>query len=159
MTTTMAHCSANGTSHRTVVASWDFHGPHRKATRKPACPQEILASDLHHSQKTYFPGQCAGEHIGAGAPPSAKDTVDTAPNTSRVARIKRTTFFMKTSLVGIVCGRFPLETHPSFFKARGWKCSKNARSLGSAASVCRQKKRRSGVQAGAIPNDSAPLPN
>ena len=36
--------------------------------------------------------------MGVGAPPSAKDEVDMAPSSSRVASIKRITVFMKNFL-------------------------------------------------------------
>jgi hypothetical protein len=62
---------------------------------------------------SYFPGQFFGAHMAGGAPPSAKDTVETAPSNSTVARIKRTIFFMKPPVVEIV----PLERHPMAFLA------------------------------------------
>jgi hypothetical protein len=43
--------------------------------------------------------QFFGAHIGAGAPPSANDAVDTAPSSSMVARTKRTIFFTKNPLL------------------------------------------------------------
>jgi hypothetical protein len=53
-------------------------------TRRPT-------SALDFSRKAadgYFPGHFDGEHMGVGAPPSAKDEVDTAPNNTNVNRSK-----------------------------------------------------------------------
>jgi hypothetical protein len=71
----------------------EIHGPPSQATRKPDDPQGILDSALF-TIEDYFPGQCPGEHIGAGAPPSANDAVDIAPSNTSVASIRRAIFFM-----------------------------------------------------------------
>ena len=75
-----------------------------------------------------FPLQCPGEHIGGGAPPSAKEEIDTALRSTRVASIRRTIFFMRNLLHGIATRSetnifFLGEEIRSVRKARDEKCS------------------------------------
>jgi hypothetical protein len=48
-----------------------------------------------------LPPQCPGEHRGVGAPPSAKEEIDTALRSTRVAISKRAIFFIGRILRGI----------------------------------------------------------
>ena len=82
---------------RTFVAGEKMHGLHRKATRKPDSPQEVSES-TGAGFRPLFPLHCEGAHIGAGAPPSANDAVETAPNISSVASSRRAIFFTRTPL-------------------------------------------------------------
>src|ERR1700693_1172987 len=61
--------------------------------------------------------------MGVGAPPSAKEEIDTALRRTKVASIKRTIFFIGSILRGIAPTR---EPH-IFFAGGNPKCSKNAR--------------------------------
>ena len=75
-------------------------------TRRPTRSFEFRSLRL----PDYFPGQCPGEHIGAGAPPSANEAVDIAPNNTKVASNKRAIFFIEKFLPGDGC-----PTGPSYF--------------------------------------------
>ena len=96
--------------------------------------RRLLANQTTHKQfwtqlflliEDYFPGQCPGEHIGAGAPPSANDEVDIAPSNTSVASIRRAIFFMIKISQGIA---LPRSRTTIFFRDGGkLKCSKNAR--------------------------------
>ena len=70
----------------------------------------------------YFPPQCPGEHMGVGAPPSAKQEIDTALRSTKVTTIKRTIFFIGRILRGIA----PTRKHHIFFAGGEPKCSKNS---------------------------------
>jgi hypothetical protein len=69
-----------------------FCGLHGETAPTP----DFYASEL----AAYFFGQLPGEHIGVGAPPAAKDEVDTAPKSTKVATIKRSMFFIGKILRG-----------------------------------------------------------
>jgi hypothetical protein len=75
-----------------------IHRLHWQPTRKPHYPQ---ASQLSIRTAAQFDLQCPGAHIGGGAPPSAKEEIETALRSTKVASIRRTIFFMRNPLRGL----------------------------------------------------------
>lgn len=74
-----------------------IHRLHWQPTRKPHYPQ---AGEPSMSVAVQFALQWPGAHIGGGAPPSAKEEIETALRSTRVASIRRTIFFIRISSAG-----------------------------------------------------------
>src|SRR5205085_11616338 len=94
--TAMANCSDSGTSHNVVVSMPEgCMGRTGRVLAYQCGPQELVG--LKTKSRRNYLGQFAGPHMGAGAPPSAKETAENAPTNRRPAKNNLATRFIGPS--------------------------------------------------------------